>query len=341
MGNMWRRRCIRLPDAFRALWVEKDGDFRCGFAEKTLEDLMEGELLIRVAYSSVNYKDGLASIPGGNVVRRHPLIPGIDLAGTVVSSSDARFREGDSVLATGYDLGVSHHGGFAEYARIPADWAVPLPAGLDARHAMALGTAGLTAAIALHRLEANGLTPEKGPVLVTGATGGVGSIAVSMLAHLGYEVEASTGKESQHDFLRSLGAARVISRSDVAPQTLRPLDKQRWAAAIDPVGGQTLAFALSSLHQGGSVALVGLTGGGSFQGTVFPFILRGCNLLGIDSAYIEMGVRRELWQRLARDLRPPHLDEIAEEVAFRDLPDVLSRILKGGVRGRFVVSIAS
>ncbi|MDA8344756.1 MAG: acryloyl-CoA reductase [Thermaerobacter sp.] len=331
-----------MRDTFQSLWVDRDQDqFHCGFKETAFDDLSKGELLVRVAYSSVNYKDGLASIPSGNVVRRYPLIPGIDLAGTVVSSSDSRFCEGDSILATGYDLGVSHHGGFAEYARIPADWAVPIPPGLDPKQAMSLGTAALTAALAIHRLEANGLRPGKGSVLVTGATGGVGSLAVAMLAGRGYEVEASTGKESEHGFLRALGAATVLRREDVSPQTLRPLDRQRWAAAIDPVGGQTLAYILTSLLYGGSVALVGLTGGGSFQGTVFPFIIRGGNLLGIDSAYLDMETRRLLWEQLAAELKPPQLGELAQEISFADLPAALARILEGGVRGRIVVRVAN
>ncbi len=329
-----------MPDTFRALRVEKDPEqFRCGFQELAPSDLPAGELLVRVSYSGVNYKDGLASIPNGAVVRRYPLIPGIDLAGTVVASSDSRFREGERVLATGYDLGVSHDGGFAQYARIPSAWAVPLPTGLTERQSMALGTAGLTAALAIDRLEANGLRPEQGPVLVTGTTGGVGSVAIALLAQAGYAVEASTGKASEHDFLRALGASQILSREDVAPETVRPLEKQRWAGAIDPVGGRTLAFALSSLLYGGSVALVGLTGGGSFSGSVFPFILRAGNLLGIDSAYVDMPTRERLWGKLGAHPLPALEAHIAQEVAFDDLPEALATILRGGVRGRIVVRI--
>lgn len=331
-----------MSEHFRALRSEKDDTgFSFGFRELSLDDLLPGELLIKVEYSSVNYKDGLASIPGGNVVRRYPLIPGIDLAGTVVASEDGGFREGDAVIATGYDIGVSHHGGFAEYARIPAAWAVPLPKGLSLRDAMAIGTAGFTAAQAIQRLEENGLRPGQGPVLVTGATGGVGCLAIDMLAQRGYEVEASTGKESEHEFLRSLGAREIFSRAEVGPENVRALDRQRWAAAIDPVGGNTLAYALSRLLYGGSVASVGLTGGVAFPGSVFPFILRSANLLGIDSAYVPMEARRLLWERLSGDLRPAHLDELTTEVGFDGVPEMLSRILAGGVRGRIVVHVGA
>lgn len=330
-----------MRNVFRALLVEKDAEsFRCDFRELSQGDLPDGEIVVQVQYSGVNYKDGLASIPSGNVVRRYPLIPGIDLAGRVVSSADNRFREGDSVIATGYDLGVSHHGGYAEYARIPAAWAVPLPKGLSLRQAMAIGTAGITAAHAIDRLEENGLRPDKGPVLITGATGGVGCLAIDMLAARGYEVDASTGKESEHEFLRALGAREILSRTEVAPETVRPMDRPRWAAAIDPVGGNTLSYAISRLLYAGSVASVGLTGGSSFPGSVFPFILRGANLLGIDSAYLPMQTRQVLWERLSGDLRPPHLDDlITTEIPFSELPAALFRILGAKVRGRIVVRV--
>lgn len=331
-----------MVESFRALLVEKDEKgVRRGFQEMAVPDLSEGEVLIRVRYSGVNFKDGLAQIENGNVARRYPLVPGIDLAGTVASSEGECFREGDEVLATGYDLGTSHHGGFAEYARVPAAWVVPMPRGLTPRQAMALGTAGITAAQAIVRLEENGLTPERGPVLVTGATGGVGCLAVDMLAAQGYAVEASTGKDSEHDFLRALGARQILDRSEFSPETVRPLDRARWAGAIDPVGGRTLAHVLSRLLPGGSAAAIGLTGGPAFSASVFPFILRGVNLLGIDSAYLSMARREMLWERLAGDLRPPHLDDrITQEAEFADLLEVLERILKGQVRGRIVVRIA-
>lgn len=321
--------------SFRALVVNKTEEaFTVGIQGLAMDDLPPGEVTIRVAYSSVNYKDGLASIPNGKIVRSYPFVPGIDMAGTVVASQDARFREGDEVLVTGYELGVSHYGGFSEFARVPADWVVPLPNGLSMKEAMLVGTAGLTAALSIYRLEENGLAPEKGPVLVTGATGGVGSMAVAMLAKRGYHVIASTGKEAEYDYLRRLGAQEVLSRQELIPEKIRPLDKQHWAAAVDPVGGKGLAYILSSTKYGGSVAVSGLTGGTDFAGTVFPFILRGVNLLGIDSAYCPMDVRVELWKRIAGEWKPTHLDEIGNEITLDDLPETLSSILKGEVRGR-------
>ncbi|MFS8639825.1 MAG: oxidoreductase [Symbiobacteriaceae bacterium] len=331
-----------MSEAFRAYMVNKSGEtFEKGFKELTLDELPQGDVTIRVAYSSVNYKDGLASLPEGRVVRAYPMVPGIDLSGTVVASSDPRFREGDRVLVTGYDLGVTHYGGYAEYARVPADWVVPLPEGLDLRQAMILGTAGFTAALALHRLEENGLAPGRGPVLVTGASGGVGSIAVSILARRGYEVVASTGKEEAHEFLRRLGARQIVHRDEVAVAEGKPLEKQRWAAAIDSVGGVTLAHVLRTTRYGGAVASVGLTGGNQLHTTVYPFILRGVSLLGIDSAYCPMPLRMRIWQRLATDLRPVHLDELmSREIALDELPGALEDILAGRVRGRIVVRLS-
>src|SRR5574342_695601 len=228
-------------DTFKAFIVNKtEEDFSSEVITINLEDLPSRDVVIKVAYSSVNYKDGLASIPNGKIVRSYPFIPGIDLAGTVVSSNDSRFMEGDEVIATSYEIGVSHFGGYSEYARIPGDWIVPLPEGLTLRESMVYGTAGFTAALSVHRLEENGLTPDKGKVLVTGATGGVGSVAVSMLAKRGYHVVASTGKESEHDYLREIGAAEIIGRDEVTGEKIKPLDKQLWAAAVDPVGGKTL-----------------------------------------------------------------------------------------------------
>ena len=227
----------------------------------SLNDLPQGEVLIKVAYSSINYKDGLASTPDGKIVSSYPFVPGIDLAGVVVSSEDPRFREGDEVIATSYEIGVSHFGGYSEYARIPGDWIVPLPENLALKEAMIYGTAGFTAALSIHRLEENGLTPDKGKVLVTGATGGVGSLALAMLAKLGYEVVASTGKTSEHEFLTELGASEIISREEVNSGKIKALDKQLWAGAVDPVGGENLAAILSKIIYGGSVAVSGLAGG--------------------------------------------------------------------------------
>ncbi len=328
-------------DNFKAFMVNKnEQDFSAEVETITLENLPEGEVLIKVAYSSVNYKDGLASIPNGKIVRSYPFIPGIDLAGTVVSSDDSRFNEGDEVIATSYEIGVSHYGGYSEFARIPGDWIVPLPEGLTLKEAMVYGTAGFTAALSVHRLEENSLTPEKGKVLVTGATGGVGSVAVAMLAKRGYHVVASTGKESEHDYLRKIGASEIISREELAGEKVKPLDKQLWAAAVDPVGGKTLSAILSKLEYNGSVAVSGLTGGSDVPTTVFPFILRGINLLGIDSVYCPMETRKLLWQRMATDLKPEGLlEDIKSEVSLEELPGVLTSILKGQNRGRTIVKM--
>ncbi|MGG4033135.1 acryloyl-CoA reductase [Paenibacillus cisolokensis] len=326
---------------FQALVVSREnGRFGLDVQDLTIEDLPEGEVTIRVAYSSVNYKDGLASIPDGQVVKTYPIVPGIDLAGTVASSRDPRFKEGDEVLVTGYGLGVSHHGGFSQYARVPAEWVVPLPEGLTLKEAMAYGTAGFTAALSVHRLEEHGVAPDKGPVLVTGATGGVGSMAVAMLARKGYEIAASTGKDAEHDFLRRLGAGTVIHRSELLPENIRPLGKQLWAGAVDPVGGRSLAYILSAIRYGGSVAVSGLTGGSELPTTVLPFILRGVNLLGIDSVYCPMDLRLRLWQRMATDLKPNFkLDDICSEISLAELPGALSDILKGRQRGRTIVKL--
>ncbi|MCF6093707.1 acryloyl-CoA reductase [Microaerobacter geothermalis] len=329
-----------MTEKFMAFIVNKtEESFSAGMREISLDDLPEGEVTIQVAYSSVNYKDGLASIPNGKIVRFYPFIPGIDLAGTVVSSTDHRFKEGDEVIATSYELGVSHFGGFSQFARVPGDWVVPLPKGLTLKEAMIYGTAGFTAALSIQRMEENGLKPEDGPVLVTGATGGVGSMAVAMLSRLGYHVVASTGKESEHDYLRQLGAKEVLSREELSPEKIKPLDKQRWAGAIDPVGGNTLAYVLSTIKYGGSVASCGLTGGGEFSTSVYPFILRGINLLGIDSVYCPMVTRANLWNRMGSDLKPDDLDQAANEITLEELPNILAAILKGQVRGRTVVKI--
>ena len=328
-----------MAEQFRALMVNKsEDDFSLKVKRISIEDLPEGQVTIKTAYSSVNFKDGLASIPNGKIVRSYPFIPGIDLAGTVVSSTVPRFKEGDEVIATSYEIGVSHYGGYSEYARIPAEWVVPLPKGLTLREAMVYGTAGFTAALSVMRLEENGLSPEKGKVLVTGATGGVGSIAVSILAKRGYDVTASTGKQSEHEYLKQIGAKEIISREDVTGDKFRPLDKQLWAGAVDPVGGKTLASILSKTSYNGSVAVSGLTGGTDVAATVFPFILRGINLLGIDSVYCPMEKRLSVWEKMAGDYKPEDLSSaINAEVSLEDLPDYLAAILKGEVRGRTLV----
>lgn len=330
-----------MKNNFQAVVVDnKDSNFSVQTKQLGLEDLSAGEVVIKVHYSGVNYKDGLASTPDGKIVRSYPHIPGIDLAGIVVSSEDSRFKEGDSVIATSYEIGVSHSGGYSEYARIPADWIVPLPAGLSLKEAMIIGTAGFTAALSVQRLQDNGLKPENGPVLVTGATGGVGSFGVAMLSKLGFEVVASSGKKEAADYLISIGASNVIGREEVYNGKIKALDKQVWAGAIDPVGGESLAAIISKIVYGGSVAVSGLTGGGAVPTSVFPFILRGVNLLGIDSVYCPMEIRRKLWERIATDLKLEELSSfIYKEVSLQQLPEELPKILAGGITGRIIVAV--
>ena len=328
-----------MSDSFRAFVVNKiEADFVAEVQELSLDDLPKGEVLVRVAYSSVNYKDGLATTPNGQIVRSYPFVPGIDLAGLVIESDDARFAPGDAVLATSYGIGVSHYGGYSEYARLPADWIVPLPENLSMSDAMRIGTAGFTAMLALHQMETNGLRLSDKPVLVTGATGGVGSFAVALLSHLGYAVTASTGKESEHDYLRGLGAKDIITRADVSAESNRPLEKERWSGVVDSVGGTTLAYALRTTGYGGSVAACGLTGGNSLSTSVFPFILRGVKLLGIDSVQCPMELRQTLWRRLAGMDIASALAAIGQkEIGLDELPEVTAAILRGEVRGRVLV----
>ena len=306
-----------------------------------VEQLPAGDVLIRVDYSGINYKDGLASTEAGRVARISPLVPGIDLAGVVVESSAANIVVGERVLVHGYDLGVAHHGGFAGMARVPAEWVVPLPATLSAKQAMMIGTAGYTAAMSVAALEDAGLRPGDGPVLVTGATGGVGSVAVGILASLGHEVIASTGKQGATPWLTALGASAVIERQETSAESKRPMETERWAGAVDCVGGSTLAYVLRTLRYGAAVAASGLTGGGELPTTVFPFILRGVSLLGIDSVQTPIEHRRSLWRRIATDLRPPQVDgdgaEAAEIVGLDGLGEALDRILAGGMIGRVLV----
>ena len=326
---------------YRAIVIDKQGEeFSVAVRELAESDLPAGDVTIAVEWSSINYKDGLALSANGRVVRSYPMVPGVDLAGTVRESKDSRFAPGDQVVVTGYDVGVAHPGGFAELARIPGDWVMPLPAGLTTKEAMALGTAGMTAALSVMALEHNGLRNGQGPVIVTGSTGGVGSTAVSMLAQLGYTVAASTGKTSEHAFLRELGATEILSREDVSAESNRPLDGERWAGAVDPVGGATTAYLVRTMKYGGSIALSGLTGGGAFATTVYPFILRGVNLLGIDSVSCPMAKRAEVWTRLATDLKPKGLlESIAVETDLDGVRGVCAEILAGKVRGRTLVRI--
>jgi putative YhdH/YhfP family quinone oxidoreductase len=301
----------------------------------TTADLPDGEVLVEVAYSTVNYKDALAARKDGQVARVSPLVPGVDLAGTVVDGPG----EGTEVLAHGYDIGVARHGGYARFARVPADWVVPLPDGLSAREAMILGTAGFTAALSVLELSGRGVEPGDGTVLVTGATGGVGSVAVSILSRLGYAVAASTGKADAADWLRELGAAEVIDREELVESSSRPLERQRWTGAVDCVGGATLAAVLPAVRYGGAVAATGLTGGPGLKTTVMPFILRAVALLGVDSVNLGIERRREVWGRLAGDLRPDLERLAAEEIGLTDVPAAFERILGGKMRGRTLVAL--
>ena len=296
--------------------------------DATLDELTAGDVVIDVACSSVNYKDALAGTGTGKILRRFPLIGGIDLSGTVRSSTDPRFKQGQPVVVTGYDLGVARDGGYAACARVPADWVVPLPEGLDLFEAMAIGTAGFTAAQSIVELEHNGLKPANGPVIVTGATGGVGSIAVSCLARIGYRVTALTGKDAEHEYLRGLGAADVLSRGSLQIGT-RPLEKPMWAGAVDAVGGDVLAWLTRTMNYGGAIANSGLTAGTELHMTVLPFILRGVKLLGIDSVMCPMPRRLEVWRRLATDMKPTELRSIASEISLDDLPAAFETSTRG------------
>jgi acrylyl-CoA reductase (NADPH) len=326
-------------ERFKAFRIfEQDGKSAGRFVDLTLDDLDPGEVVIEAHYSGVNYKDALAATGAGKVIRRFPCVGGIDVSGTVASSSDARFKAGDQVLVTGYDMGVAHDGGYAEYVRVPADWVVMLPQGLSLFDAMALGTAGFTAGLSVHRLEQNELRPESGKVIVTGATGGVSSLAIQMLSQLGYHVVALTGKDSEHDYLKSLGAKEILSRKDLQMGT-RPLEKALWAGALDSLGGETLAWLTRTMQQNGAIASYGNAGGIELHTTVLPFILRGVRLLGVDSAATAMPLRHRIWQRLATDLYPKLLERVAHRVPLKELPQVFPLLLQGKQRGRSVVEI--
>jgi acrylyl-CoA reductase (NADPH) len=304
-----------------------------------LDDLGEGDVVIRGAYSSINYKDALAATGTGKILRKYPLVGGVDIAGTVVLSADERIKEGDQVVVTGCGLSETHDGGFAQYARVRGDWAIPLPEGLDARSAMAIGTAGYTAAMAIHRMEANGQQPEQGPIAVNGATGGVGSMAIDMLAGRGYTVTALTGKTDAEGYLRSLGADEIIILNDLELGT-RPLEKALWAGAIDSLGGEILGWLTRTTQPNGNIASIGLAAGVELSTTVMPFILRGINLLGINSVEVPRSERTVIWNRLATDLRPTHLAEIANrEVSLDELPEFFQAYIDGRVVGRTLVKL--
>ena len=328
--------------SFKALIVDKDDDGNVSQAVQEIdEDRLpaDGNVTVAVDYSTVNYKDGLCLTGQGGLVRTFPHVPGIDFAGTVSESAHPDFKAGDRVVLTGWRVGEVHWGGYAEKARLKGDWLVPLPDGLSTRQAMAVGTAGFTAMLAVMALQEHGITPERGEVLVTGAAGGVGSVAVSILAKLGYQVAASTGRAETHDYLRDLGAATIIDRAEIATPSGRPLDKERWAGCIDAVGGSTLSCVLGQIAHFGSVAAVGLAGGNKLETTVIPFLLRGINLLGIDSVMCPKARRIAAWQRVVQNLALDKLEEIISEVSPGDLPGLADPILKGQVRGRTVVDV--
>ena len=331
-----------MADRFRALVLdEADDGVAAAIRELGDDDLPDGEVTVAVRYSDLNYKDGMILKGIGRLVRNYPHVPGIDLAGTVTASSAPGIEIGDEVLVTGYRLGEVHWGGYAERARVRGDWVVKIPRGLDAYRAMALGTAGFTSMIAVMALEDAGLAPGAGEVLVTGANGGVGSVAVILLAALGHEVVASTGRMETADDLKALGAATVIDRAELAAEPQRPLAGERWAGAIDAVGGTTLASILTGLKYGGSVASCGLAGGNALNTTVIPFLLRGVNLLGIDSVMYPRDRREEAWRRLADELPMDRIDAVSQTVTLDGLPDLAGRILKGQTRGRVVVDVTA
>ena len=311
------------------------------FEQLTLDDLAAGDVVVRVLYSDINYKDALAATGAGRILRKYPLVGGIDLAGVVESSTDPRCKPGDHVLVTGCGLSETHDGGYAEYARLKGEWVIPMPPGFGAFKAMSMGTAGFTAALAIHRMEHNGQTPSKGPVVVTGATGGVGSIAIDMLASRGYEVIAVSGKPESTDYLKALGASQVLLRQDI-DYGKRPLEAARFGGAIDNVGGETLTWLTRSVDNWGNIASIGLAGGAELHTSVMPFILRGVNLLGINSSATLRDTRLVVWNRIATDLRPRHLDLIATRtIPFDELPTAFDAYLKGTVTGRTVVKIGS
>ncbi len=326
---------------FNALIVEKNDEGKTSASVQQISEaqLPEADVTVAVEYSTVNYKDGLCIGPGGGLVRNYPHIPGIDFAGTVETSSDERYKPGDKVVLTGWRVGEAHWGGYAQKARVKADWLVPLPEGLTTRQAMAVGTAGFTAMLAVMALEDHGLKPGNGPVLVTGAAGGVGSVATAILANLGHEVAAVTGRPEAADYLKSLGATQIVPREDINETTKRPLESETWAGCVDAVGGDMLARVLGQMKYGASVAAVGLAGGAQLNTTVIPFLLRGVNLLGIDSVMQPYGNRVKAWQRIAQDLPMDKLEAMIQPATMNDLPQLGRDILKGQVKGRVVVDV--
>jgi acrylyl-CoA reductase (NADPH) len=316
-----------------------DRKIKAEFVDMALDDLDPGDVVVRVAYSDVNYKDALAATGKGKILRRQSCIGGIDLSGTVVSSTNPKFKKGDAVIGIGYDLGVAHHGGYAQYARMPGEWLMNLPPGMSLWDAMAFGTAGYTAGIAIVRMEHEGLKPANGPVIVNGATGGVGSIALAALAKTGYEVVALTGKESESSWLKKLGAREIVLRSSLNLEKIKPLDKSTWAGAIDNLGGDVLAWICSTMKENGVIGSIGLAASPNLNTSVMPFILRGVRLLGINSGESSNDVRATVWRRLASDLKPPLLKEMARTVPFSQLPAVFDDFINAKVTRRVVVDL--
>jgi len=328
---------------FKALVVEKNEEGKTSASVKDLEltDLPDAEVTVAVEYSTVNYKDGLCIGPGGGLVRHYPHIPGIDFSGTIEASADPRYKPGDKVVLTGWRVGEAHWGGYSQKARVKADWLVPLPKGLTTRQAMAVGTAGFTAMLAVMALEDHGLVPARGPVLVTGAAGGVGSVATAILANLGYDVAAVTGRPEAADYLKSLGATTIVAREELNETVKRPLEGETWAGCVDAVGGAMLARVLGQMKYGCSVAAVGLAGGAALPATVIPFLLRGVNLLGIDSVMQPYENRLRAWERISNDLPIDKLEAMIHPATLADLPELGAAILKGQIKGRVVVDVNS
>lgn len=327
-------------NSFQALFIEKEEqDTSLHFRDTTIDELPENDVTIEVHYSGINYKDGLAVLPDGKIVSEYPFIPGIDASGVVVESKSDRFQVGDEVIVTSYDFGVSYFGGYSEFIRVPAEWVVPLPAGLSLKEAMILGTAGFTAALSVDALEFSGVTPTDGKIAVSGATGGVGSLSSAILSKRNYQVVASSNKADAAEFLQKFGVSEVVTREAFQPEKIRALDKQLFAGAIDCVGGKPLAYLLTAVQYGGAVTTCGMSAGGKLDTTVFPFILRGIQLFGIDSVLCPMPKRESIWNRLATDYKLANLDELATEIPFSELPTALHQVMNGGVTGRYLVKI--
>ncbi|WP_340159621.1 MDR family oxidoreductase [uncultured Hoeflea sp.] len=329
-----------MQDRFKGILLTRDENkvMSVNVTELGLDDLMEGDVVVEVEWTTINYKDGLAITGKGPVVRRWPMVPGIDCAGTVVSSENERFKTGDKVILNGFGVGEVHTGAYATYARLKGDWLIPLPEGMDGRSAMAIGTAGYTAMLSVMALERHGITPGRGPVVVTGANGGVGTVAIAVLGKLGYEVIASTGRTEEADFLKSLGASEVIHRDELSGPA-KPLNKERWAGAVDAVGSHTLANVLSMTSYGGAVTACGLAQGMDLPASVAPFILRGVSLLGIDSVMAPLALRQEAWSRLVTDLDLDKLEALSSEIGFDGIIDAAHQIIDGKIRGRVVVDM--